>query len=43
MNGNLVATLISCELTNVVLPFKKGVNCLEVFYHEASGGDGWYF
>jgi hypothetical protein len=41
VNGKLVNTLVSCAATSVTLPFIKGVNCLEVFYTEASGGDGW--
>lgn len=43
INGNLVNTIVSCAETAMVIPFIKGVNCLEVFYTEGSGGDGWKF
>ena len=43
INGDLVTILVSCQETNIIIPFKKGVNCLEMFYTEGSGGDGWEF
>ena len=42
-NGTLVGSITSCTVTNITLPLKKGVNCIEVYYTEGSGGDGWYF
>ncbi len=43
INGTFIKTLVSCEITDITIPFQKGINCLEVFYTEGSGGDGWEF
>lgn len=43
INGSLVATVASCAPTAVTIPFVKGINCLEAFYTEGAGGDGWAF
>lgn len=43
INGIFIKTLASCEITDITIPFQKGINCLEVFYTEGSGGDGWEF
>lgn len=43
INGTFIKTLVSCENTSITIPFQKGANCLEVFYTEGSGGDGWVF
>lgn len=41
VNGVQVASIASCAVVDVTLPLKKGANCIEVFYTEGSGGDGW--
>lgn len=43
INGEIIMTTPSVTTTSITIPFKKGVNCLEVFYTEGSGGDGWQF
>lgn len=43
LNGTLITTVTSCVPTEVTIPFLKGINCLEAFYTEGSGGDGWAF
>lgn len=42
LNGSSIATSASCANTTVSLPFKKGLNHVEMFFSEQSGGDGCY-
>lgn len=43
INGKHIVTTESCRSTNVSFPLKKGINCIEAFWTEGSGGDGWAF
>lgn len=43
VNGKHIVTTASCRSTNVSFPLKKGINCIEAFWTEGSGGDGWAF
>ena len=43
LNGNVVATLTSCDPNVVILPFKQGWNKITWVYNEGIGGDGWDF
>lgn len=43
INGTFIKTLVSCEETAITIPFQAGANCLEVFYTEGTGDDGWEF
>lgn len=41
LNGVFIINNPNTTETSAILPFKKGANCLEVFYHEKTGDDGW--
>lgn len=43
LNGQLVKTVASCAPTAVTMQFLKGINCIECFWTEGAGGDGWAF
>lgn len=40
LNGSSRATCGSCVTTSVSLPFKKGLNHVEILFYEWEGGDG---
>lgn len=40
LNGISIATSGSCVATDVTIPFKKGLNHIEILFQEGSGGDG---
>lgn len=42
LNGNSVATSVSCNTTNCTLNFIKGWNLVQILFQEGSGGDGGY-
>ena len=43
VNGTHIVTTASCTSVNVSFNLKKGINCIEAFWTEATGGDGWAF
>lgn len=43
INGTFITTTVSCKNTSITIPFQKGANCLEVFYTDGTGEDGWKF
>lgn len=43
INGTFITTTVSCKYTSITIPFQKGANCLEVFYTDGTGEDGWKF
>ena len=42
LNGSQIATSASCTNKTVSLPFKKGLNHVEITFNEGSGGDCGY-
>lgn len=42
LNGSQIATSASCTNKTVSLPFKKGLNHVEITFNEGRGGDGGY-
>lgn len=42
LNGSQIATSASCTNKTVSLPFKKGLNHVEITFNEGDGGDGGY-
>ena len=43
INSTFITTLAVNKDTSITIPFQKGVNCLEVFYTEATQREGWQF
>lgn len=42
LNGSSITTSTSCQTKSVSLPFKKGLNHVEIMFQEGSGGDAAY-
>lgn len=42
LNGSSITTSTSCQTKSVSLPFKKGLNHVEILFYEWEGGDAGY-
>ena len=43
VNGTHIVTTATCSSVNVSFALKKGINCIEAFWTEGTGGDGFAF